>query len=139
MRRVAVLKKILFGRSMDILTILASVLYFKGAWKNEFCESDTKHYNFHLINGSSVKFPFMTSQKRQFIGVYNGFKVLRLCYKHGEDTRRFAMYIFLPDRKDGLSTLVDKMYSEEWVLRTPTSRNASECRYFQDSKVHNIY
>lgn len=63
--------------------------------------SKTKEYDFHLLNGNSVKVPFMTSTNdHQRISVFDGFKVVGLDYKHGNDRRRFFMYIFLPDTKD---------------------------------------
>ncbi|KAK8585055.1 hypothetical protein V6N13_138994 [Hibiscus sabdariffa] len=98
--------------------ILANALYFKGAWKKAFDASRTKHYDFHLINGSSVKVPFMTSNKKQSVGEYDGFKVLGLPYKKGEDKRRFSMYVFLPDAKDGLHALIEKVSSEPGFLES---------------------
>ena len=56
----------------------------------------------------------MTSYEHQIIGV--GFKVLELPYKRGGDNRRFSMYIFLPDSKDGLPALVEKVSSESGFL-----------------------
>jgi len=49
----------------------------------------------------------MTSNLDQFIRAFEGFKVLRLPYKQGKDERKFSMYIFLPNAKDGLSALVE--------------------------------
>ncbi|XP_024634807.1 serpin-ZX [Medicago truncatula] len=77
----------------------------------------TKDYDFHLLNGSSVKVPFMTSKKKQFIRAFDGFKVLGLPYKQGEDKRRFTMYFFLPNAKDGLPSLVEKVASEFDLLQ----------------------
>jgi len=68
-----------------------------------------KDYDFHLLNGSSVKVPFMTNFGDQFIEVFNDFKVLRLPYEQGKDKRQFSMYIFLPNAKDGLPALVEKV------------------------------
>ncbi|CAN1273826.1 At1g47710 [Linum perenne] len=58
----------------------------------------------------------MTSKKKQFVSQSNGFKVLSLPYKQGEDKRRFSMCIFLPDSKDGLPALVEKFGSESGFL-----------------------
>ena len=83
------IKELLPLGSVDSLTslIFANALYFRGAWNEKFDVSKTKDYDFHLLNGSSVKVPFMTSNKKQFIEVYDDFKVLRLPYKKGEDKR----------------------------------------------------
>jgi len=104
--------------SIDSLTrlVLTNALYFKGAWEQSFDASKTKDYDFHLLNGTPVKVPFMTSMKRQFISAFDGFKVLCLPYKQGEDERQFSMYFFLPDAKDGLLGLIEKAASESNFL-----------------------
>lgn len=53
--------------------ILANALYFKGAWDQKFIESRTNMFDFHLLSGKSVKAPFMTSWKDQFISVFDDF------------------------------------------------------------------
>ncbi|KAK2360372.1 serpin-ZX [Trifolium repens] len=113
-----IIKDILSPGMVHSLTrlIFANALYFKGAWKQEFDISKTKDYDFHLLNGSSVEVPFMTSKDDQFISSFDGFKVLRLPYKQGKDTRQFSIYIFLPDAKDGLLALIDKVTSNAEFL-----------------------
>ncbi|RHN45660.1 putative Serpin family protein [Medicago truncatula] len=66
--------------SVNSLTslIFANALYFKGVWKQKFDTSKTKDYDFDLLNGKSVKVPFMTSKNDQFISSLDGFKVLGL-------------------------------------------------------------
>ncbi|KAK6278185.1 hypothetical protein POUND7_018508 [Theobroma cacao] len=112
------IKQLLPPGSVDGSTrlIFANALYFKGAWNETFDASKTKENDFYLVNGSSVKAPFMTSQKKQAVGAYDGFKVLGLPYKQGGDKRRFSMYFFLPDAKDGLPALVEKVSSESGFL-----------------------
>ncbi|PRQ18679.1 putative Serpin family protein [Rosa chinensis] len=93
--------------------ILANALYFKGAWNEKFYESMTKEFDFHLQSGSSVKAPFMTSSKYQFVSVFDSFKVLKLPYEQGKDYgRRFSMCLFLPNATDGLQALVERVCSE---------------------------
>ncbi|CAN0909201.1 unnamed protein product [Linum grandiflorum] len=63
----------------------------------------------------------MSSKKAQYISQFDGFKVLALRYKQGneDDSRQFSMYIFLPDSKTGLPALVEKMtghYDESGFL-----------------------
>ena len=79
------IKELVSQGSVNKLTrlIFANALYFKGAWKNKFPASRTKNYDFHLLNGSSVKVPFMTNKKDQYIRAFDGFKVLRLPYMKG--------------------------------------------------------
>ncbi|KAK9748342.1 hypothetical protein RND81_02G050900 [Saponaria officinalis] len=85
--------------------IFANALYFKGAWNEKFDASKTKEDDFHLLDGTSVKVPYMTSKKKQYVSTSDGFKVLSLPYKQGEDKRWFSMYFLLPDAKDGLMAL----------------------------------
>ncbi|KAA8528574.1 hypothetical protein F0562_035929 [Nyssa sinensis] len=111
-------KEVLPSGSVDSSSrlIFANALYFKGAWNDKFDVSATKDHDFHLLNGSSVQVPFMTSKKKQVIKAFDDFKVLGLPYKQGEDKRQFSMYFFLPDVKNGLPALVEKVGSESGFL-----------------------
>lgn len=112
------IKELLPSGSVDGSTrlILANALYFKGAWNEKFDASKTRDSNFYLTDGSSVQVPFMASKKKQFLRAFDGFKVLTLPYKQGEDKRRFAMYFFLPDDRNGLQSLVEKLGSESGFI-----------------------
>ncbi|KAJ4964808.1 hypothetical protein NE237_016657 [Protea cynaroides] len=96
--------------------IFANALYFKGTWNEKFDASQTKDYNFYLQDGGSVRVPFMTSKKKQFVCAYDGFKVLKLPYSQGQDKRHFSMYFFLPNTRDMLPALVNKLASEPGFL-----------------------
>ncbi|KAL3655220.1 hypothetical protein CASFOL_001006 [Castilleja foliolosa] len=108
------IKDILPSGSVDSSTrlVLANAVYFKGAWNEKFDSSLTKAHNFFLLDGSSAQVPFMTSKKKQYIRSFDDFKVLSLPYKQGDDKRKFSMYFFLPDAKDGLPALVEKVSSK---------------------------
>ncbi|MFS7938963.1 putative Serpin family protein [Helianthus anomalus] len=107
------IKKLVSVKEIDEFTmlIIANVVYFKGAWSQKFNRSDTKESDFHLLDGHKVRVPFMTSKKKQFVRQHNGFKVLGLPYSRGQDKRRFTMYFFLPDAKDGLQSLIGRIDS----------------------------
>ncbi|CAM8939224.1 unnamed protein product [Rhodiola kirilowii] len=113
------IKDLLSLDSVDDMTrfILANAIYFKGVWADKFCTSATKYCDFHLLDGNSVKAPFMTSKKNQFLFELDGFKVLQLPYKQHEleINRQFSMYIFLPDAKDGLPALAEKLYESAFM------------------------
>ncbi|KAJ3699062.1 hypothetical protein LUZ61_002767 [Rhynchospora tenuis] len=98
--------------TVDTRLVLGNAMYFKGLWAAKFDPLYTKINTFHLIDGSSLETPFMASSEKQFIAVYDGFKVLRLPYKQGQDWRQFSFYIFLPDNIHALPTLLMKMSSE---------------------------
>uniref|UniRef100_A0A7N0SWJ7 Serpin domain-containing protein n=1 Tax=Kalanchoe fedtschenkoi TaxID=63787 RepID=A0A7N0SWJ7_KALFE len=112
------IKDILPAGSVDHTTrlILTNAIYFKGSWTQQFDASATKDHDFHLLTGIPVKAPFMTSKKKQFVAEFDGFKVLGLPYKQGEDKRQFSMYIFLPDAKDGLPALTENLGSGSGFL-----------------------
>ncbi|KAL6012558.1 hypothetical protein ACLOJK_003047 [Asimina triloba] len=73
------IKELLPAGSVNSFTrlVLANALYFKGTWSEKFDASMTKDFDFHLLNGSTVKAPFMTCKKKQFISSCDGFKVLK--------------------------------------------------------------
>ncbi|KAF2297120.1 hypothetical protein GH714_017619 [Hevea brasiliensis] len=56
------------------------------------------------------------TSKPQFYGSFEGFKILKLPYKSGQDSKRFSMYIFLPDKKDGLQELIQQFNSDSRLL-----------------------
>ncbi|KAK9102743.1 hypothetical protein Sjap_019997 [Stephania japonica] len=94
--------------------VLANSLYFKGAWTNKFDKSKTKLTEFHLLDGSSVQVPMMTTKEDQYIRAFEDFKVLELPYgpKQMYEKPRFAMSIFLPSNANGLPDLVAKVGSD---------------------------
>jgi serpin B len=109
--------------------VIANAIYFKGKWSMPFDQAATETARFHLLDGSTVRAPFMRSTKDHAIKVREGFKVLKLAYMphllphwedkyHGgfkqkvsDELPRFSMCVFLPDARDGLPELVDKMSS----------------------------
>ncbi|KAL1533361.1 NADH:ubiquinone reductase (H(+)-translocating) [Salvia divinorum] len=96
----------------DSRLILANAVYFKGKWTQIFNADLTTAGNFYVLNGSSLRAPFMTNRNMQCVQTFDGFKVLRLSYQQGSDKRRFSMYIYLPDAKDGLPSLIERICSE---------------------------
>jgi len=78
----------------------------------------------------------MCSNLDQFIRAFDGFKVLRLPYEQGKDKRQFSMYIFLPNAKDGLSAMVEKVSSEFEVLEPKLPYKQVKVGKFQDSNFH---
>ncbi|XP_039116973.1 serpin-ZXA-like isoform X2 [Dioscorea cayenensis subsp. rotundata] len=105
------IKELLPSGSVDHSTrlVFGNALYFKGLWDKKFDATETTDSEFHLLDGSSVQVPFMTSEDKQLLSAHNGFKVLGLPYKKGVDGRQFSMYLFLPDAQDGLWSLLEKL------------------------------
>ncbi|KAK9080265.1 hypothetical protein SSX86_001941 [Deinandra increscens subsp. villosa] len=107
------IKKVISANDIHSLTwlIFANAVYFKGTWLEKFDASWTEKHDFHLLDGKKVRVPFMTSTKHQFVSEYDDFKILGLPYLQGQDEREFTMYIVLPNAKDGLQSLVEKIGS----------------------------
>ncbi|GJR38559.1 serpin-ZX [Tanacetum coccineum] len=101
------------GFGKDDLIVLANALYFKGAWSNPFISKITKNGYFYLINGKKVLVPFMTVERELFdYGFFNGYKMIKFPYKSNDRLNKFSMYIFLPDRNDGLLNLLELFHSD---------------------------
>ncbi|KAL0713990.1 hypothetical protein Bca4012_020968 [Brassica carinata] len=58
----------------DSKLLLANAVYFKGAWGVKFDPKLTKDNDFHLLDGTSVKVPFMTNNKTRYLKGYDGFQ-----------------------------------------------------------------
>lgn len=103
----------------DTRLVLANAIYFKGKWQDRpFTVTNTITDKFYLLDGHrTVYASFMRSRKNHFISVHNGFKVLRLPYKSapkngtGPPLARYSMSVFLPDARDGLPGLLQRMAS----------------------------
>ncbi|CAM0145839.1 unnamed protein product [Urochloa decumbens] len=98
--------------------VLANSLYFHDYWYNPFFPRLTKDGDFHVSTDHAVRVPFMTgSHQHTFmdIGCHPGFNVLRMPYCNGGGGM-FAMYIYLPDERDGLPGLVRQISSNPSAL-----------------------
>ncbi|KAF5203568.1 Serpin-z1c [Thalictrum thalictroides] len=112
------IKSVLPQGSLDETSrlVLANALYFKGKWTEEFLKRNELR-TFYLLNGNSVKVPFMTNTKNQYIEIFDDFKVLRLPYKRNSDEKAvLSMYVILPDKRDGLQPLLEKVGDDPLFL-----------------------
>lgn len=96
--------------------IFANALFFNGKWDHEFDPSLTKDSDFHRFDGTTVRVPFMSAgcSFGYDLVAYQGFKVLNLPYRGGRGDyyrRRFSMQIYLPDEKDGLPAMLERLSS----------------------------
>ncbi|KAL6654037.1 hypothetical protein ACP70R_007502 [Stipagrostis hirtigluma subsp. patula] len=113
--------------------VLANAVYFKGAWLEPFNHYFTRRGDFHLLDGGHAEAKFMTGSRWLDVACMDGFKVLKLPYKPGQLSRgqlkrrrdqldggaatgedspwaegtRYSMFVFLPDSRDGIATMVD--------------------------------
>jgi hypothetical protein len=79
-----VIDSIVAPGSVDSSTrlVATNAIYFKGSWETPFDKESTKEDKFHRLDGSAVDTQFMCSADSQFIGVHDGFKVLRMPYTY---------------------------------------------------------
>ncbi|CAM0882527.1 unnamed protein product [Alopecurus aequalis] len=106
----------------DTVAVLGNALYFKGAWCRKFDPRFTLEDTFYLHTGGHVRAPFMSSRNSQYIACRSDYKVLKLPYAIGRETRRFSMYIYLPNERHGLQSLLHKLGSNPALLEDSTSR-----------------
>ncbi|KAM0822471.1 hypothetical protein ACQ4PT_071466 [Festuca glaucescens] len=102
--------------------MLANAIYFKGRWEKPFHKKHTKEDKFHRLNGTDVDVPFMRGFGNQLVACHNGFKVLQLRYEQGwplpaQPAPIYSMCVFLPDERDGLWRLTDKIACNPNFLR----------------------
>ncbi|XBH83652.1 hypothetical protein VPH35_072017 [Triticum aestivum] len=121
-------------QSRNTLKVVANAIYLKGEWHKPFDKEYTvDHGKFHLLDGSSIEASFMRRQRlyEERIACHDGFKVLKLPYKDADDNSpeyglhnykmrmslpSFSMCVFLPDARDGLTSLVDSLTSRPEFL-----------------------
>jgi serpin B len=96
---------------------LVNAVYFQGVWLHRFDPDTTKDAPFTLADGSKVATPMMHGAGQEDYRYLSGkdFQAVRLPY--GTDPfseGRFAMYVFLPNRPDGLPAWLKRLTPEAW-------------------------
>jgi serpin B len=98
----------------NTVMLIINAIYFKGKWKLQFDEKETREEPFYKPGGDSEDVPMMkqTDDFRIYDG--DGFKLAEFPYGQGN----FVMDIILPDAADGipalLSTLTDAAFTG-WI------------------------
>ncbi|XP_051212881.1 putative serpin-Z5 [Lolium perenne] len=108
--------------------VLANAIYFKGRWDKPFYKKLTKEDKFHRLDGTDVDVSFMRDFGRQLLACHDGFKVLQLRYERGrplpaQPAPIYSMCVFLPDARDGLWRLTDKINCDPDFVRKHLPRN----------------
>uniref|UniRef100_J3KYL9 Serpin domain-containing protein n=1 Tax=Oryza brachyantha TaxID=4533 RepID=J3KYL9_ORYBR len=104
------IREVLPPGSVDSTTVvvLANAVYFKGTWSLPFDPSATFHAPFHLLDGTAVRAPFMTTRIPfdRHVAAFPGFTALKLPYKNdggdGVPQAAFYMLLLLPDSSGAL-------------------------------------
>ncbi|XP_055302785.1 serine protease inhibitor 27A-like [Sitodiplosis mosellana] len=89
--------------------LLINTIYFNGYWSKPFAENQTVARNFNINSKASLPANFMTKTDDFYYSESTELdaKVLRLPYKG----YKFAMYIVLPNKVDGLDELISRVDS----------------------------
>nr|GEU43182.1 hypothetical protein [Tanacetum cinerariifolium] len=99
----------------DARMVFVNALHFNGTWSKPFNTNKTRKKEFHLIKGEKVSVPFMTSKKFDY-GSFGDYKILKIPYESKGQSNEFSMYIFLPDRRDGLKDLLQVFHSNHAIF-----------------------
>ncbi len=91
--------------TVDTRLVLANAIWFKGKWESPFRKEATRPAPFHVSAGRTVDVPFMRQTGTFPFLQGDGFSVLALPYQ-GKD---LSMLLFLPDAKEGLPALEEKL------------------------------
>lgn len=102
--------KILERIPPDAALYLINAIYFKGKWKAQFDKALTSDQDFQLPGGRAQRMPFMRQDGEYQYLRGKDFQAARLPYGSG----RFAMYLFLPDGRDGLGGLLKSVTADNW-------------------------
>jgi len=98
----------------DTALVLTDAVYFKGAWSEVFDLRKSKPREFFGPDGKSATTPMMEQDGvYSYLGTKN-FQGVRLPYGNGQ----FAMYVFLPHAKDGLSKFLKSLDQSHWTQWT---------------------
>ena len=90
--------------------VLVNAVYFHGRWTDQFKRRDTRVQPFTLQDGLVKTVPMMYQTGYYRYLKSDGSQAIRLPYGSG----RLAMYVFLPDTKDGLPELLERLSLREW-------------------------
>jgi len=105
------------GLERDTKLVLTDAVYFKGRWKEPFEPRATQPRAFFLPNGKSIMTPMMMKSHEIFPYLEtDAFQAIRLPYANP----RFAMYVFLPRKRNGLGELLntfDQPHWKEWTSK----------------------
>ncbi len=104
------IEKILERIPPDAALYLINAVYFKGKWQVQFDQALTREQDFFPPGGQAQRMPFMRQDGEYQYLRGKDFQAARLPYGNG----RFAMYLFLPDRRDGLGEFLRSVNAENW-------------------------
>lgn len=97
----------------DHVMFLVNALYFKGQWRYQFEESETRSRTFTRLDGARIDTPMMSQRAELPYLRGDNFDMVTLPYGNG----RFSMVLALPDPGVSLGDLYDGLSPESWDTR----------------------
>lgn len=91
----------------DTPLVITNAIYFKGNWASAFQKTATRDQAFFVDGKAATQVPTMHQLASFKIAQKDGAKMLEMPYEKSD----LAMDILLPDAKDGLPTIEDKIVS----------------------------
>ncbi len=102
--------EILDNIPIDAVMYLINAIYFKGIWKFEFDESETKEAPFYLSDGTTKDVPMMV-QEASFNYLSNDLlEAVEMLYGIGN----YSMIILLPKNGKTLNDITEQLNNENW-------------------------
>jgi serpin B len=97
---------------IDPLTVmfLINAIYFKGTWKYEFDEQDTRSETFYLLDGSEVQCQMMRQEATLAYYKNADFQAVDLPYGNG----KYSMTVLLPAQDKNIDDLIAELNDSNW-------------------------
>lgn len=94
----------------DTAMILASAIYFKGTWKDQFDRKLTHDRAFHLMDGTQRPVPMMLQTGKWLYGQADGYQAIQMPYAGS----KLAMQVLLPATNSTVQVLLGRMDPQFW-------------------------
>jgi serpin B len=104
------------GLSRDTALVLTDAVYFNGRWKEPFQPRATAPRAFFSPIGKSVMTPMMSKYREAYPYLEtDAFQAIRMPYANPQ----FAMYVFLPRKREGLGEFLESLDQSHWKEWAP--------------------
>ncbi|KAL3307576.1 hypothetical protein Ciccas_013907 [Cichlidogyrus casuarinus] len=100
-------------------------MYFKGLWNQMFVEGFTVNKEFHRMDSSVVRVPFMRDRSKRKMG-YQRFVDFAVFYLPFKNTG-IKMAIVLPDEKCGLIKMTENLFSGDYKDFQEILNHSTDC------------